>query len=132
VNAAAKEVTMGDSQDLQDLQDAQVTARSPKLHNKELPKHMKEMLVPAIGTQLGIGNKLFKVTYRNVGKLRFTATFVGEMNTAPTVSGPAPGSDTIATRNKLIVTPEEAISEAQAIEEVRRRGGHGGGNIIVP
>ena len=93
------------------------TKPEPTISKFELPTHMKEAIVPPLHTRLGIGNKLFEITYRNVGKLRFTAEFVGEIATGdPNAAGGGGAgvakSDTIATRDKLIVSPDEAVREA--------------------
>jgi len=93
------------------------TKSEPTISKFELPTHMKEAILPPLHTRLGLGNKLFEITYRNVGKLRFTAEFVGELDAGDpnAATGPAAGvakSDTIATRDKLIVSPEEAVREA--------------------
>ena len=48
---------------------------SPKL--LQMPNHIKESYIPPEGVVLTFGPLLYRVTYRNIGKLRFSAELVG-------------------------------------------------------
>lgn len=43
----------------------------------DLPNRAKDDFIPPLNMQVKIGERVFTVTHRNVGKLRFTLTFVG-------------------------------------------------------
>jgi len=47
-----------------------------KIH--ELPNRAKDQLLPPLGHYIIIGDLVFQVMYRNVGKLTFTAKLMGQ------------------------------------------------------